>query len=67
MYDSPSDILGSVNGLRIKTDATATGSIVENVVYENNVLVSTTKSFPKILHNILTCPIRQGSRRSVFS
>lgn len=26
----------SVNGLRIKTDATATGSIVENVVYENN-------------------------------
>ncbi|KIK61105.1 glycoside hydrolase family 28 protein [Collybiopsis luxurians FD-317 M1] len=33
---SGNTVTGTVNGLRIKTDATATGSIVENVVYENN-------------------------------
>ena len=35
-------IISSVNGLRIKTDATATGSLVENVVYENNHLTGIT-------------------------
>ncbi|KAF9075563.1 glycoside hydrolase [Rhodocollybia butyracea] len=39
---SGNKVTGTVNGLRIKTDATATGSIVENVVYENNVLTGIT-------------------------
>ncbi|KAJ3973859.1 pectin lyase fold/virulence factor [Lentinula raphanica] len=33
---SGNTVTGTVNGLRIKTDATASGSLVENVIYENN-------------------------------
>lgn len=36
-------LIARVNGLRIKTDATATGSIVENVIYENNKLSGITE------------------------
>ncbi|KAF5384488.1 hypothetical protein D9757_006431 [Collybiopsis confluens] len=39
---SGNTVTGTVNGLRIKTDATATGSIVENVVYSNNKLTGIT-------------------------
>ncbi|KIK61120.1 glycoside hydrolase family 28 protein [Collybiopsis luxurians FD-317 M1] len=39
---SGNTVTGTVNGLRIKTDATATGSIVENVIYENNKLTGIT-------------------------
>ncbi|KAF5384557.1 hypothetical protein D9757_006423 [Collybiopsis confluens] len=40
---SGNTVTGTVNGLRIKTDATATGSIVENVIYENNKLTGITE------------------------
>jgi len=40
---SGNTVTGTVNGLRIKTDATATGSVVENVVYENNVVSGITE------------------------
>jgi len=39
---SGNTMTGTENGLRIKTDATATGSIVENVVYSNNVATGIT-------------------------
>ncbi|KAE9403323.1 endo-polygalacturonase PG1 [Gymnopus androsaceus JB14] len=42
-YNQWNTVTGTVNGLRIKTDATATGSIVENVVYENNVITGITE------------------------
>ncbi|KAJ4471576.1 glycoside hydrolase [Lentinula aciculospora] len=40
---SGNTVTGTVNGLRIKTDATASSSIVENVIYENNKLSGITE------------------------
>ncbi|KAE9403322.1 pectin lyase-like protein [Gymnopus androsaceus JB14] len=69
---TPSDrarLYYSVNGLRIKTDATATGSVVENVVYENNVVSGITEfgvlidqSYPSTLGTPGTGVVIEASR-----
>ena len=67
-------IFRRVNGLRIKTDATASGSLVENVIYENNKISGITEfgvlidqSYPSTLGTPGTGVIIEVSARRTFS
>lgn len=66
-------LIARVNGLRIKTDATATGSIVENVIYENNKLSGITEfgvlidqSYPSTLGTPGTGVIIEVSTQCIY-